>query len=142
MNTCTLIGNVVKDPITKKLKRNLDNSESTVSEFSIAVKGKKTKDGHHTDYFEIRAFNKISDVIANYVKGGHKIAINGTITPIVWDKPDGTKGYATHIYANAVELLTNKIEAERMAGIVKPDTIINPNVLPPINMDDLIIPNF
>jgi single-stranded DNA-binding protein len=53
-------------------------------------------------------------LIEKYVKKGHKIMASGKLKNRSWDKPDGTKGYATDITVSDIELLTSRTDAERI----------------------------
>lgn len=111
MNKVFLIGRLVKDPEVRTT-----STGKKVASFSIATSDGKDQNGQEiTQYFNCTAWEKKAEVIENYVKKGHKVAVIGKLQNRTWDKPDGTKGYATDILAVEIEMLTGKMEAEGMA---------------------------
>ncbi len=132
MNKIFLIGRLVKDPEIRTT-----STGKKVASFSIAVSDGKDQNGQEiTQYFNCTAWEKKAEVIENYVKKGHKIAIVGKLQNRTWDKPDGTKGYATDISAVEIEMLTGKSEAEGMAQ--RPQ---NHEDMPQHNVDEIDVSN-
>ncbi len=110
MNKVILIGNLTKDPEVK-----VTSTGKKVVSFSLAINDGKDVNGQDmTSYFNCTAWEKVADIIEKYVKKGHKIMTSGKLKNRSWDKPDGTKAYATDIVVSEVELLTSKVDAERI----------------------------
>jgi single-strand DNA-binding protein len=127
MNKVFLIGNLTKDPEVKTAMMQSTGTPLKIANLSLAVNDKKAKDGTvKVQYFNLTAFDKTAEIIEKYVKKGHKICITGTINNRSWDKPDGTKGYATDIQIQELEMLTTKMDADRLAA----DAISNPDSSP------------
>lgn len=104
MNKITLIGRLTSEPTIKTI-----STGKKVATFSLAVSDGKDQSGQNlTQYFNCTAWDKKADVIENYVQKGHQLAIVGKLQNRVWDKPDGTKGYATDILVSELEMLTTK----------------------------------
>jgi single-strand DNA-binding protein len=119
MNKVILIGNLTKDPEIK-----VAPSGSKIARFSIAVNEGKNKEGQElVQYFNLTAWERLAEIVEMYVKKGYKVAVTGKIQNRSWDKPDGTKGYATDIRVSELEILTSKNEAQR----------INPETSQPTN---------
>src|SRR4028119_2162766 len=111
MNKIILIGRLVKDPEIRSTA-----TGKKVASFSIAVSDGKDQNGQEiTQYFNCTAWEKKAEIIEMYIKKGHKIAVVGKLQNRTWDKPDGTKGYATDILVSELEILTSKAEAENMS---------------------------
>jgi|GEM_PF-772667 len=119
MNVTFLIGNLTKDPEVRST-----TTGKKLVKFSIAIKEGKRDGQDLVQYFNVIAWDRTAEIIESYVKKGHKVAIVGTLQNKSWDKPDGTKGYATEVTARQVELLTTKADADRMAQI---QPSFNPN---------------
>lgn len=110
MNKVILIGNLTKDPEIK-----VTQSGKKLAKLAIAINDGKTSDGRDlTQYFNLTAWEKLAEIIEMYVKKGHKICVVGSLQNRSWDKPDGTKGYATDVVVREMEMLTSKLEAERI----------------------------
>lgn len=100
MNKVILIGNLTKDPEVKTTA-----TGKTVANFTLAVSEGKDKPA---TFINCIAWEKTAEVIERYVKIGNKLAVEGKIQNRSWDKPDGTKGYATDIVVFTIEMLTSK----------------------------------
>jgi single-strand DNA-binding protein len=117
MNKIILIGNLVKDPEIKNSANSVTGQPLKIASFSMAVNDRKGKDGTMmVQYFNLSAFDKTAELIEKYVKKGHKLCVTGSLRNRSWDKPDGTKGYATDIAVTELEMLTSKMDAERLNG--------------------------
>jgi len=97
INKVTLYGNLTRDPEVKALP-----SGSQVAEFSIATnRTYKDKDGskkEEVEFHNIVSFGKQAEVIAQYLKKGRPIFLEGRIRTRSWEAKDGTgKRYRTEI---------------------------------------------
>ncbi|MGL4758646.1 MAG: single-stranded DNA-binding protein [Patescibacteria group bacterium] len=123
MNKVFLIGNLTKDPEIKTALVQGTGQPLKIANLAIAVNEKKNKDGTvKVQYFNLTAFDKTAEILEKFVKKGHKICVTGSLQNRSWDKPDGTKGYATDITIQELEMLTTKMEADRLVA----DQIANP----------------
>jgi len=97
LNKVFLYGNLTRDPELKALP-----GGSQVANFAIATnRSFKGKDGQRqetTEYHNIVAFGRTAEVIAQYVKKGRPLFVEGRITTRSWDdKETGKKNYRTEI---------------------------------------------
>ncbi len=110
MNKIFLIGRLTKDPEVR-----VTQTGKKVASFAIAVDDGKDSNGQKiSQYFNCSAWDTLADIIESYVKKGHRISVIGKLQNRSWDKPDGTKGYATDISVREIELLTSKAEADTL----------------------------
>lgn len=110
MNKIILIGNLTKDPEIR-----VTQSGKKVASFSIAVNEGKSSTGQDlTQYFNLTAWDRKAEIAEMYLKKGHKIAIVGRLQNRSWTKPDGTKAYATDVVIGEMEMLTSKVDADRI----------------------------
>lgn len=58
-----------------------------------------------TDWHDVVIWGKRGEALAKFMKRGDRLMIEGPIRSRTWDKPDGSKGYATEIHATEVWLL-------------------------------------
>jgi single-strand DNA-binding protein len=105
LNRATLIGNAGKDPEIR-----YTGSGAQVASFSIATneswKDKTTgQPVERTEWHNIVAFNKLAEIIGQYVKKGEKVFVEGRIQTRTYDK-DGQKHYITEIVADDLILLS------------------------------------
>lgn len=92
-----LIGNITRDPEL----RNTPNGQ-TVTSFSIATnrrwKNQVTNEFQEaTEYHDIVAWGKSAEFIANFMKKGNKIYIDGRLQTRGWETPDGVKQRRTEV---------------------------------------------
>ncbi len=97
VNKVFLYGNLTRDPELKALP-----SGSQVAEFGIATnRTYKDKEGakkEEVDFHNIVSFGRQAEVIAQYLKKGRPIFIEGRIRTRSWEAKDGTgKRYKTEI---------------------------------------------
>lgn len=97
LNKVFLYGNLTRDPELKALP-----SGSNVANFGMATnrtyKDKNGQKQETTEFHNIVAFGRTAEVIAQYVKKGRPIFVEGRITTRSWEgKEDGKKQYRTEI---------------------------------------------
>jgi len=116
INKVILIGNLGKDPEVKYTP-----SGTPVAKFSLATNEKyKDKGGEwqeRTEWHNIVAWQRLAEIVGEYVKKGSKIYIEGRITTSSWeDKQSGEKKYRTEIVANDLVLLSGRGEGDGGEG--------------------------
>ncbi len=97
LNKVLLYGNLTRDPELKALP-----SGGSVANFGIATnrtyKDKSGAKQEATEFHNIVAFGKTAEVIAQYMKKGRGIFVEGRIQTRSWDdKESGKKNYRTEI---------------------------------------------
>src|SRR3989338_5819324 len=97
LNKVLLYGNLTRDPELKALP-----SGSQVAEFAVATnrvyKDKNGAKQEEVDFHNIVAFGKTAEIIAQYLKKGRPVFIEGRIRTRSWESKDGTgKRYKTEI---------------------------------------------
>jgi single-strand DNA-binding protein len=112
VNKVILLGNVGTEPETRQLP-----SGGSVTSLSLATseawKDKNTgQQQEKTEWHKIVSFNRLAEIMAQYVKKGSKIYIEGSLRTRSWEQ-DGVKRYATEIVANEMQLLDGKPEGQQ-----------------------------
>ncbi len=97
LNKVFLYGNLTRDPELKALP-----SGSQVANFGLAtnrtLKDKNGQKQETTEFHNIVAFGRTAEVIAQYVKKGRPIFVEGRLQTRAWDdKETGKKNYRTEI---------------------------------------------
>ena len=108
LNQCNFIGRLGRDPEQKFMP-----SGDSVCNFSIAV-GWKTQEKEGTEWVNIVAFGKLSEICAEYLKKGAQVMVTGRMRTREWEK-DGVKRYATEIVADRMQMLGGK-QSEQSRG--------------------------
>src|ERR1700746_630125 len=112
VNKVILVGNLGKDPEVKYTP-----SGVPVAKFSMATNERyKDKAGEWQDRTEchnIVAWQRLAEIVGEYVKKGSKIYIEGRLQTSSWeDKQSGEKKYRTEIVAQDLLLLSGRGEGD------------------------------
>jgi single-strand DNA-binding protein len=105
VNKVILVGNVGKDPEVKYTP-----SGTPVAKFSLAT-NEKYKDRsdewqERAEWHNIVAWQRLAEIVGEYVKKGAKLYIEGKLQTSSWDdRESGTKKYRTEIVARDLVLL-------------------------------------
>lgn len=110
VNKVILIGNLGKDPEVRALP-----SGSNVANVTLATsESYKDKEGNkveHTTWHSLVFFNKLADIVGEYLKKGSKVYVEGQLRTREYEK-DGVKKYITEIVVRDMTMLGDKAPAE------------------------------
>ncbi|KPU42904.1 single-stranded DNA-binding protein A [Oxobacter pfennigii] len=103
MNKVVLIGRLTRDPEL----RFTAGSGTAVATFTLAVDRQfKNKDGQkEADFINIVVWNKLAELVSNYLVKGRQVAIAGRIQTRSYEGNDGQKRYVTEVVAEDVQFL-------------------------------------
>ena len=108
INSVTVTGNLVRDSELR------DAGSSKVLNFSVAV-NESVKKGDswesYPNYIDVTLFGKRGESLAQYLKKGQKVGVQGKIHQDRWEK-DGQKFSRIIVRAEEVELLGSKGSGE------------------------------
>lgn len=102
-NYCIVEGLIGADPIIRMTEKG-----SLVANFSIAI-SKKVGEKTQTTWIKIVAWNKLAEMVRNYVKKGMPINITGEITSRSYEDKNGIKRIITEIKANKILFTLNSL---------------------------------
>ena len=107
VNKVILVGNVGNDPEVRYMPNG-----NAVANISIATsdtwKDKTTGDQQEkTEWHRVVFFNRLAEIVEQYVKKGSKLYIEGRLQTRSWEQ-DGVKKYATDIIANEMQMLDSR----------------------------------
>jgi single-strand DNA-binding protein len=145
LNKAILIGNLTRDPELRSLP-----SGVKVCSFSLATnrvwKDKNGARQEATDYHNIVVFGRQAETVAQYMKKGSSILVEGRIQTRSWeDKTSGEKKYRTEVVADRTQFgpksgstgfAPSKIEGDASQknseedSIEYPEEDINPEDIP------------
>lgn len=103
LNKALLIGNLTRDPELKAIPSGIK-----VCSFSIATnrvwKDKNGARQEAADYHNIVVFGRQAETVAQYMKKGSQVMIEGRMQTRSWDdQATGTKKYRTEVIADRVQ---------------------------------------
>lgn len=106
LNKVILIGNVGKDPETRKF------ADTMVCNLTLATTEKfKDKDGNlkdATEWHNLQIWGKLGEIAEKYVKKGSQIYVEGKIKQRAYETEKGQKKYITEIIVNELKLIGKK----------------------------------
>src|SRR5437016_1100735 len=116
VNKVILVGNLGKDPEVKYTPTGVP-----VAKFSLATNERfKDKGGEwqdRTEWHSIVAWQRLAEIVGEYVKKGSKVYIEGRLQTSSWeDKQSGEKKYRTEIIAQDLVLLGGRGEGSGGGG--------------------------
>jgi len=108
VNKVILIGNLGQDPEIKSTA-----AGASIANFSVATseswKDKNTgQQVEKTEWHRVVAFNRLAEIIGQYVKKGSKIYIEGSLRTRKWQDKEGKDHYTTEVVANEMQMLDSK----------------------------------
>lgn len=125
LNKAFILGNLTRDPEKRALP-----SGASVASFSIATtRVYKDKNGvkqEDTQYHNIVAFGPQADTIAQYMKKGSSILIEGRMQTRSWDTPDGTKKYRTEVIVDSFQFGPKRESSSSPGGFSGSGGVVNP----------------
>jgi single-strand DNA-binding protein len=147
LNKAIIIGNLTKDPELKSLPSGIK-----VATLSLATNRTwKDKNGvkqEGVDFHNVVVFDRQAENVAQYMKKGSSLMVEGRMQTRSWDAQDGTKKYRTEIVAEKIQFGPRKegsapysapaSSAPKPASSAptgKPDTIEYPEE--EINLEDI-----
>ena len=107
INKVILVGNVGQDPETRYLQ-----SGGAVTNLTLATsetwKDKNTGENQErTEWHRVSFFNRLAEIVAEYVKKGSKLYVEGSLRTRSWEQ-DGVKRYTTEIIASEMQMIDSR----------------------------------
>ena len=107
VNKVILVGNVGQDPETRYMPNGGAVTNITLAT-SETWKDKNTGENQErTEWHRITFYQRLAEIVAEYVKKGSKIYVEGSLRTRSWEQ-DGVKRYATEIIASEMQMLDSR----------------------------------
>ena len=101
INRVVLVGRLTRDPELKYTTKG-----TAVTSFSLAVNRKFNKD--EVDFFNLVAWQKTAEIIAQYTNKGSQVAIDGRLQQRRYKNKDGQNVNVVEVIADSVQFLDSK----------------------------------
>lgn len=115
LNRASIIGRVTNDIES----RTTPNGQTVVS-FSVATNFRWTDatgaKQEKAEFHNIVAWRKLAETIAQYLKKGSRVYIEGRLQTRSWDDQNGIKKYRTEIIADSMIMLDSKGQTSPTSG--------------------------
>ena len=97
---------IIRGNLTKDVELKFSQSGMAIAKFTVAVARMKKDDG--ADFFNCTAFNKTAEIIADSLRKGSPILINGHVQLGNYTDKEGIKKYTTDVMVDRFEFLGKK----------------------------------
>ena len=105
VNQVILLGRLTRDP-----EMRTTNSGKSIASFSLAVDRGGQEDA--ADFFDITAWEKLAELVDQYLAKGSKVLVQGRLRQDSWDDKDtGKKRTKIEVVATDVTFLDSKADA-------------------------------
>lgn len=104
INRVVLVGRLTKDPVLRKT-----GAGKSVVSFTTACDRKVKAEGQPTaDFISCIAWNKVADLMAQYLHKGSLVGVEGRIQTRSYDDQTGKRVYITEVVVDSVQFLESK----------------------------------
>src|SRR5690625_4291306 len=134
MNITVLVGRLTRDPDLRYTQNG-----TAVASFNLAVDRPFSK-GKETDFINCVAWRKQAENLAQYMKKGDQIGVDGRIQTRTYDDKDGKKVYVTEVVADSVQFLESRQKEKQPKTAVEAYNEQIKKVGKPIEVDDSDLP--
>lgn len=115
-NRIILLGNVGKDPEI----REFDGGKIVTFSLATTERGYTKQNGtqvpEHTDWHNCTCFGKTADFVANYIRKGSKVFVEGKIRYRSYQDQSGATKYVTEVVVDRLDNLTPKTDNQQQGG--------------------------
>ncbi len=119
LNKVMIIGNLGRDP-----EMRYTPSGQAVTQFTVAVnRNYKGQDGNwqeETEWFRVVAWAQLGERVAENLRKGMKVYVEGRLQTRQWEDQQGQKRYTTELIANQVTNLDRRPREEGESGFAPP----------------------
>jgi single-strand DNA-binding protein len=107
LNKCMIIGNLGRDP-----EMRYTPGGQAVTQFSVATnRNFRDQQGEwqsETEWFRVVVWGDQGERVAEYLRKGHKVYVEGRIQTRQWEDQSGNKRYTTELIANRAQSLERR----------------------------------
>lgn len=108
VNKVILIGNLGKDPEVRFLPSGNPVANVTIATSDSWTDRQSGQRQERTEWHRIVFFNKLAEIVQQYVKKGSRIYIEGKLQTRKWTDQQGVDHYSTEIVANELQMLDSR----------------------------------
>lgn len=110
VNTCALVGNLVRDPEVRHT-----TTGTVVMNFTIAVndREKNMSTGEWEDvpsFYDVTMFGNRAEALSRFLSKGSKVAVRGHLKQRRWEAKDGSKRSKVEIIVEDLEFMSRSQE--------------------------------
>lgn len=108
INRVVLVGRLTRDPELRRTQ-----SGAAVTSFTVAVDNRFTRDQENSaSFFQVICWNQTAEFVAQYVKKGNLVGVDGRLQQRSYENKDGNKVNVVEVVADSVQALEPKNSAD------------------------------
>ena len=108
VNKVILIGNLGKDPEVRYMPSGSPVVNVTIATSEQWVDKASNEKKERTEWHNVVFFNKLAEIVAEYLKKGSQVYIEGRLQTEKWQDKEGKDRYTTKILANEMQMLGSR----------------------------------
>ena len=143
INKAIIIGIVGQDPVLSMSPSGVAHTKITLATNSV-WKDKETGEAKtKTEWHRIVFFNRLAEVVGQYVKKGSTLFVEGSIQTRKYLDKEGIERHITEIIGHDMQMLSSKDRGDILEPAPqnkKPDMVKHPDGLVESDLDDMDIP--
>jgi single-strand DNA-binding protein len=135
LNRTVLIGRLTRDPELRYTP-----AGAAVASFTLANSKTFTQSGEKKEqvsFIDCVAWSKMGEIITEYTKKGHKIAVEGRLQQRSWDDQDGKKRSKVEVVVENFQFLESKGASAHKPGILEGEIVKDADIDNPFSDEDI-----
>lgn len=105
VNKVIIVGNLGKDPESRAMPSGGTATNLTVATTESWKDKQSGEKQERTEWHNVVAFNRLAEIMAEYLKKGSQVYIEGKLQTRKWQDKEGNDRYTTEILANEMQML-------------------------------------
>ena len=108
VNKAIIVGNLGRDPEVRYSANGNAIANVTVATTDSWKDRQSGEQQERTEWHRVVFFNRLAEVVAEYLKKGSQVFIEGRIQTRKWQDKDGNERWTTEIVANEMQMLGSR----------------------------------
>ena len=116
LNRATILGRLTRDPESRTTGSGIVVTNFSVATSTVWTDAATKEKKELTEFHNIVAWRRLGEIVAQYLKKGNQVYVEGRIQTRSYEAQDGTKKYRTEIIADNLIMLGSKGQGASPAG--------------------------
>ena len=116
VNKAIIVGNLGRDPEVRYSASGNAIANVTVATTDSWKDRQSGERQERTEWHRVVFFNRLAEIVAEYLKKGSQVFIEGRIQTRKWEDKDGNERWTTEIVANEMQMLGSRGGGDMQGG--------------------------
>ena len=108
LNRATILGRLTRDPESRTTPSGLMVTNFAVATSTVWTDAASKEKKEQTEFHNIVAWRRLGEIVAQYLKKGNQVYVEGRIQTRSYEAQDGSKKYRTEILADNLIMFGSK----------------------------------